>query len=110
MPIFKPIYFIDIVMVGFDSNKFNIVYELPEIWNALKILFILTFFISNYSIFYFLSSRVLQLFPKKKKEVFEREKFSLLVAKENEKEIFLPEKSLYQNILITGTIRNRKNF
>ena len=37
--------------------------------------------------------------------------FSLLIGKEfsSQKEIYIPEKGLYQNILVTGTIGSRQN-
>ena len=53
--------------------------------------------------------------PKKKENIDEnlinKNNLNLLIGinPENQKQIFITEKGLYQNILITGTIGSRKN-
>ena len=53
--------------------------------------------------------------PKKKENVDEnlinKNNLNLLVGinSDNQKQVFIPEKGLYQNILVTGTIGSRKN-
>ena len=53
--------------------------------------------------------------PKKKEntdeDLINKNNLNLLVGinSDNQKQIFIPEKGLYQNILVTGTIGSRKN-
>ena len=81
--------------------------EDPHIWNYTKILFIITTISSTFIIFYFIFS----LFHSKKQinHLKKAPTFGLLIGIDNnKKEIYIPEKGLYQNFLITGTIGSGK--
>lgn len=114
-------------MIDYGLHPFNICMEQPVIWKYIKIWFIFSyifssFFISN--IFFSLFKNLLSTFhfakekPVKRKKIFRQYHFlsppsshlKLLVGKnaKTKELIYLPEKSLYQNILITGTIGTGK--
>ena len=109
--IFKPIFFSNTIIFTLAIHPFNICEEQPFIWKIIKYLFIFNYLFSNYIIFYFVSSK---MFPKKMKQ-----KINIQESNNNELNlnigfnsfnnlIKIPEKSLYQNILVTGTIGTGK--
>ena len=126
--IFSPLYFSDAIMIDYGIHPFNICTEQPVLWKYLKLWFCFTylfsaFFISNmlYHLFYQLFQKY---FPTKKQK--KRNKriatskpsfispitnhpLQLFIGTNlNNDDIYLPEKSLYQNIFITGTIGTGK--
>lgn len=108
--LFYKVYTSDVIIISFATNPFNICERYPEFWEKIKILYIpITFISSVISINLVYSS----LFKKKKELKRKKIKFnddlSLYIAKDKEGlPIILPEASLYQNILITGTIGSGK--
>ncbi len=80
----------------------------PFLWNSTKITFIITSIFSTLIIFYFIFSK----FKSKKQINIKQEKvpnFGLLIGvDESNNKVYIPEKGLYQNILITGTIGSGK--
>ena len=131
---FIPLYTSNTVIIEYGIHPFNICDEQPVIWKYCKIWFIVSYiysaiFISNfiYKFFYNLFSYI--PFKKKKRKIKNKNKLKSknkfnsydflninqnslqLLIGENSKthqQIILPEKSLYQNILITGTIGTGK--
>ena len=109
--IFKSIYYSEIIIISFAIHPFNIVSEQPFLWNIIKNSSIIFYIFSHFILFFLISQK---LFSKKikKKENFatlKKENLSLLIGKDLKNNfIFIPEKSLYQNILITGTIGTGK--
>ena len=122
--IFIPLYTQNHIIVDYGLHSFDICTEQPVIWKYSKIWFCFTyvfasFFFSNmfYQLFFY---RILNKSKKYKPKI--RNNLSLinceefdnslkLLIGETEKEkdlIYLSEKSLYQNILITGTIGTGK--
>lgn len=115
---FNPIFTSSTIIIEYGLHPFDICIEQPLIWKYIKILFIVSYIFSSI----ILSSSFFSLFihpfikipsrnkqPKHISPVNSKE-LSLFIGKNiltNEK-IFLPEKSLYQNILITGTIGTGK--
>ena len=89
----------------------------PKAWQNIKLTYCITFFISTYVLLNsFFSIIALNLkIPVYKKVKLNRPLFSskinLLLGKNSctEEKIYITEKSLYQNILITGTIGSRQN-
>ena len=72
-----------------------------------KLFFIIFCFFSNFIIFHFILSKF-NLF-KKNNNVSPNSSFNLLIGKDSSnKLIYIPEKSLYQNILVTGSIGSGK--
>ncbi len=109
---FKPIYIAETIIFPYAINPFNICEEQPFLWNIIKFLSITFCLFSEFIISFWFSQKI---FLKKVKEKKIEENFispntlSLLIGLNNEHHfITIPEKSLYQNILITGTIGTGK--
>ena len=135
--IFLPLYQAEHIIVDYGLHPFDICTEQPVIWKYAKIWFIITFVFASYffsNLFYRFFSKILTFIPfpnsntntSRKEKIKEKHKnktnsyafinpirsqtLELLVG-QNEKTkepIYLPEKSLYQNIFITGTIGTGK--
>lgn len=114
---FSPIFNSSTLIFPYAINPFDIVNRYPSAWNYIKTAYRITFIISNYvlsnlifnSIFFNLK------IPKRKSKIIVSNAFSskinLLLGKISStgEKIYIPEKALYQNILITGTIGSRQN-
>ena len=121
------------IIITYGIHPFDICIKNPELWQIIKILFIFTYIFSSLilsnliykylvkSFFYFVTfifNKLKLYFLKLKNIKYNKFKNSILNSinnlpqlnlfignTENKKNaIYLPEKSLYQNILITGTI------
>ena len=112
--IFYPILTSSDLIFPYAINKFNIVKEYPNTWNFIKI----SYYISSYTSFLILVNCLLafnkkKLFKhtKKKKNILQNNQSELSLFVGNNlstgDKIYIPEKGLYQNILITGTIGSR---
>ena len=110
--IFYPIFKTNNITISFAIHPFNICTKYPKFWHFFKIFYIIILLFSSSSISYLLISN---FFKNEKKE----QKLHLKTLDNNlrvlvgfspsqKKDIYLPEKSLYQNILITGTIGSGK--
>lgn len=112
--LFGPIYTKTNVVIDLGFKSFPIQESSPEIWNIIKLFSFVFAFLSNLVFSVQFSSH----FPKKDFKIppipnskidSENSIFHFLVGKDMQnKPIFLSEKSLYQNILITGTIGTGK--
>lgn len=128
--LFSSIYSSNNIIITYGIHPFNICNKNPELWQIIKYIFIFTYIFSSIIISNFiylaisiLISNILKKissinFPK----LINLKKFCLIDTKKNDnliklyigesisanKSIYLPEKSLYQNILITGTIGTGK--
>lgn len=122
MPIFWPIYTATEIIIPYGIHPFDICYDNPDLWNIIKITYIFTFIFSNLIISNFIYVRVilnLESFFKTFKQNLKNKEdlpipitdnknsLSLLIGldKESNSKVFIPESGLYQNFLITGTIR-----
>ena len=122
MPIFWPIYTATEIIIPYGIHPFDICYDNPNLWNIIKITYIFTFIFSNLIISNFIYVRVilnLESFFKTFKQNLKNKEdlpipitdnknsLSLLIGldKESNSKVFIPESGLYQNFLITGTIR-----
>lgn len=114
---FKPILSAKSLIFPYSIHPFDIVCNYPKPWFYIKIFYCCSLF---FTIFLTLNSiSMLFNFKKKtKKENFsenynliDKNKLNLLVGinSENKSPVFIPEKGLYQNILVTGTIGSRQN-
>lgn len=108
--IFNPIFYSDTIIFTFAVHPFNICEEQPTIWNIIKFLFIFDYLFSNFIIFYSIFSKI---FSKKIKQKINTPKnnneLNLKIGYNSLNNfIKIPEKSLYQNILVTGTIGTGK--
>ena len=113
--IFSSIYYSNLIIINFAVHPFNICTEQPFIWNIIKFSSIIFYIFSQFIFSYFISRKI---FIKKiknnskkilKEEIIDKNSLSLKLGfNEKNNLVFLPEKSLYQNILITGTIGTGK--
>ena len=109
--IFKSIYYSQVIIIPFAINPFNIVTEQPLLWDIIKKSTIIIYIFSNFILFLSISKAIFNKKSKNKKKniTLKKEDFSLFIGKDSKDNfIFIPEKSLYQNILITGTIGTGK--
>ena len=111
--IFKPIFTAQELIFPYSVTKFDIILKYPKIWFYIKVIYSITCFLNLFlavnSIFKFILIKK----PKKKKEHipkinFNSGEFNLLLGTDLlHNNIYISEKGLYQNILITGTIGSR---
>lgn len=112
---FKPILTTNNLIFPYSLHPFDIVNTYPKAWFYIKIFYcfslLVTIFLTLNSLSIFFN------FKKKSKkkisdeDLINKNNLNLLVGinSENQKQIFITEKGLYQNILVTGTIGSRKN-
>ena len=116
MNIFYPIFISDEIIITYGVHPFNICLKNPLLWKYIKIVFIFTYVFSNFIFSNFIFNQFLvKFFAKKDKKSSGSKvlgsnlsKLNLLVGKFNNEDVFIPEKGLYQNFLITGTIGSGK--
>ncbi len=118
--IFEPILTADTLIFPYAVHPFDIVNSFPKLWNYIKIsycvnLFISTFFILNSISIFFKFNKIPKINKNTKSSNIDNTQrndgFSLLIGNNSntDEQVFIPEKGLYQNILITGTIGSRQN-
>lgn len=110
---FKPLLETNSLIFPFAVHPFDIAKVYPETWNLLKSLYFISSFFSFFILFNKLFNIVYSMFPKikplsKRKELNQIEELSLFLGTETNSPVFILEKGLYQNILITGTIGTGK--
>ena len=113
--IFKNIFISNNIIIDFAIHPFNICESYPNLWNFIKITYLISNIFCNLIIFNFIYSL---LFRKKNVTKnnsisntfsFNKNELNLLIGKTLEdNNLYLNEKGLYQNILITGTIGSGK--
>lgn len=116
MNIFYPIFISDEIIITYGVHPFNICLKNPLLWKYIKIVFIFTYVFSNFIFSNFIFNQFLsKFFVRKDKKssgskvlVSNLSKLNLLIGKFNNEDVFIPEKGLYQNFLITGTIGSGK--
>lgn len=112
--IFKPIITANHLIFPYAIHPFDIVSVYPNTWILLKKVYFLTFLFSYFILFNKIFNLISLKIPKisKKIQYLEKSKtsneLSLLVGFCGQTPIFINEKGLYQNILITGTIGTGK--
>lgn len=118
--LFFPIYQSSSIIIPYSVHPYDICIRYPLVWKEIKFYFILFYLLSSLFCFNSLYSLFLEKFLKNIKKIKKTKKSScclanrdnslhLLVGKnENNDLVYIPEKSLYQNILITGTIGTGK--
>jgi len=111
--LFYPIFISNSVIIEYGIKPFDICKENPEIWEIIKKSYIINSFFSNIIISNFIYSLFFKNNKKEKIEIESKIKSSelnLLIGldERNNKKIYIPEKGLYQNFLITGTIGTGK--
>jgi len=114
--IFKPIFTATSLIFPYSLSKFDIIIEYPIVWKYIKIMYLINCFITIYLLIFSFYKFILTIkfkIPKKTntENNFLDSNFSLLLgtSDKNSQNMYLQEKGLYQNILVTGTIGSRKN-
>lgn len=110
--IFYPIFISNNITISFAIHPFNICKKHPEFWHYFKIIYIVILVISSLFLSYILVKYFLHLNTNnvlsKKETYVSTLNLKIGYSQSQNQDIFLPEKSLYQNILITGTIGSGK--
>lgn len=130
--LFFPLYTSSTVIITYGLKPFNICTKEPDLWYIIKFVFIFTYIFSSIIISHFIYSFIIINFINFFKYLFSKiypiicspfkNSFSILnsstislnnplelyIGDLNGSKIYIPEKSLYQNILITGTIGTGK--
>ena len=110
---FKEIYYSDTIFINFAVNPFNICIEQPIIWNIIKFSSIIFYIFSQFIFSYFISRKIfykkIKNNSKQKDYIIPSSEISLKLGFDQKNNLVeIPQKSLYQNILITGTIGTGK--
>lgn len=116
LTLFNPIFTATYLVFPYAIHPFDICSKIPIAWFYIKIFFKISLFINLFSFFNSIFSSIFSRYfsRKKRKTKFNQKpklsKLSLLVGKNysNNLPVFIDEKGLYQNILVTGTIGSGK--
>lgn len=112
--IFMPIYQASKIVIPYALHPFDICKSYPNWWKNIKVAYILFYILANGIIanMIYMSIKNKIKSKKTKKQIEEqnnKDELKIFVGKNQENNlIYIPEKSLYQNILITGTIGSGK--
>ena len=114
--LFTPIFTATSLIFPYSLSKFDIIVEYPVVWKYIKVIYLINCFITIYlSVFSFSKFiRTLNIKVPKKTSPDKNllnNNFSLLlgISDKTDQNVYLQEKGLYQNILVTGTIGSRQN-
>lgn len=111
---FYKIYFSTTIIIPFSTGAYDICLKYPQLWIYIKIYSFIINILSNYLIYNFIyknyiynknvtkNINIINLKDKKELNLF------LGIEEKTDNKIYLNEKSLFQNILITGTIGSGK--
>lgn len=115
--LFKPIFEATSIIIPYSLHPYDICITNPNLWKNIKFYFVV-FYISSIFIYsttiyrLIFSSQNIDIHKNSqipKKQSTNNKELLLFAGKnENDNLIYIPEKSLYQNILITGTIGTGK--
>ena len=109
--IFYPIFISDNIIISFAINPFNICQKHPTFWFYFKIVYVVVNIISSFTISFLIVSFFTKPIKTTNTEITKAPSGLYLLIGQNiskNTDVFIPEKSLYQNILITGTIGSGK--
>lgn len=114
--VFSPILTATTLIFPYSVHSFDIIGLYPRVWKTIKLIYYITSYISLFLITNSLLSfkkRILKKEFKSKKHNFKEPISGLNLflgynSLTNQK-VYILEKSLYQNILVTGTIGSREN-
>jgi len=112
--IFFKIFFSNYILIDFALHPFNICEKCPDLWDFIKITYVISFNGTALIISNLIYSTIFSKETLNKKEIdlindIVSSELNLLVGKDsNGKFVHISEKGLYQNVLITGTIGSGK--
>ena len=110
--VFKNIFYSNDILIDFAIHPFNICEKYPDLWNFIKITYLLSYSISILIIFNMVYSTLFH--PKEKQSsndysTIPPTNLNLFIGHDKkQQDIYINENGLYQNILITGTIGSGK--
>ena len=111
--LFSSIYFSNNIIIKYAINPFNICEKEPVLWLGVKMLFAASYLIVSI----LLTGKLEKVIEKKRRKNGKKigmansltdDSLSVLIGKCGEERIVIPEKGLYQNMLVTGTIGSGK--
>lgn len=118
MNIFSDIINSEKIIIKYAIHPFDIYKEQPILWNNIKILFICSYIISSLIISNYFVNLFKNKIKKENKKIKNKnqkteeidENLIIYIGRNNidNNKVYIPEKGLYQNILITGTIGSGK--
>ena len=109
--IFFSVFTANEIIITYGIHPFNICEKNLKLWIFFKFAFVFTYIFSNFIIFYFTFSKIFHTSKKKSHRKTIKNNYDLTLNigfNKNSELIKIPEKSLYQNILVTGTIGTGK--
>ena len=109
--IFFSVFTANEIIITYGIHPFNICEKNLKLWIFFKFAFVFTYIFSNFIIFYFIFSKIFHTSKKKSHRKTIKNNYDLTLNigfNKNNELIKIPEKSLYQNILVTGTIGTGK--
>lgn len=117
--LFKPIYISSSIMIPYSLHPYDICITNPNLWKSIKFYFVIFYLLSAficsnslYSLIFhnkFNNKLINKTTINSTSKRTNNKGLSIIAGKdENNNLVFIPEKSLYQNILITGTIGSGK--
>ncbi len=114
--VFRPIFTATNLIFPYSLSKFDIIVKYPIVWKYIKIMYLINCFITIYLTIFSFSKFIRTIRIKIPKKINTEKNllnsnFSLLLGTSDKtsQNVYLQEKGLYQNILVTGTIGSRKN-
>ena len=111
--IFSPIYKLNSVFISYGLSPYDICQKQPLLWKYIKLIFIISSTLNLIIIFNLIYSKIPHKNNTKKSNIIsekiDKNSLQLLIGKNQENNaIYIPEKGLYQNMIITGTIGSGK--
>ncbi len=111
--IFSKIFFTNSVIFPFAIHPFDISQRYPEIWLTIKKLYFIFYLLTLFILARIIDNRFIKKIDLSEDNIIinldEYERFKVLIGRnEKNKNIYIEEKGLYQNILVTGTIGSGK--
>ena len=114
--IFNPIFTAKELFFPYSITKFDIVSKFPRTWFYLKLIYLISCFFNIFLIInsiskFFIIRKIKVKKEKNVEENIDSKNINLLLGINSitQNKVIIPEKGLYQNILITGTIGSRKD-
>ena len=111
--IFSPLYKLDSVYISYGLFPYDISQKQPQLWLFIKIYFIISNLMNLIIISNFIYSKISNKNCIKnlsnKPAILDKNNLQLLIgSNEQNNSLYIPEKGLYQNMIITGTIGSGK--
>lgn len=111
--IFSPIYKLNSVFISYGLSPYDICQKQPLLWKYIKLIFIISSTLNLIIIFNLIYSKIPHKNNTKNSNIIsdkiDKNNLQLLIGKNQENNaIYIPEKGLYQNMIITGTIGSGK--